>query len=146
VTGVVEEMTVKAGQKCTAIRRTLVPEAHAEAVGEAIIAKLSTQGVGDPREKSTRLGPVVSDRQRADVLDSIDAILSGGAHLLTGGRDESDWLVSVHSFAYVAAYVLQGDDPCADAVHDIEAFGPVISIITCSDTEEAAALAARGRG
>ena len=146
VTGVVEEMTVKAGQKCTAIRRTLVPEAHAEAVGEAIIAKLSTQGVGDPREKSTRLGPVVSDRQRADVLDSIDAILAGGAHLLTGGREESDRLAAEHGGAYVAATVLQADDPWADAVHDIEAFGPVTSIITYSDTEEAVALAARGRG
>ena len=146
VTGVVEEMTVKAGQKCTAIRRTLVPEAHAEAVGEAIIAKLSTQGVGDPREKSTRLGPVVSDGQRADVLDSIDAILAGGAHLLTGGREESDRLAAEHGGAYVAATVLQADDPWADAVHDIEAFGPVTSIITYSDTEEAVALAARGRG
>ena len=146
VTGVVEEMTVKAGQKCTAIRRTLVPEAHAEAVGEAIIAKLSTHGVGDPREKSTRLGPVVSDGQRADVLDSIDAILAGGAHLLTGGREESDRLAAEHGGAYVAATVLQADDPWADAVHDIEAFGPVTSIITYSDTEEAVALAARGRG
>jgi oxepin-CoA hydrolase/3-oxo-5,6-dehydrosuberyl-CoA semialdehyde dehydrogenase len=146
VTGVVEEMTVKAGQKCTAIRRTLVPEAHAEAVGEAIIAKLSTHGVGDPREKSTRLGPVVSAGQRADVLDSIDAILAGGAHLLTGGREESDRLAAEHGGAYVAATVLQADDPWADAVHDIEAFGPVTSIITYSDTEEAVALAARGRG
>ena len=146
VSGVVEEMTVKAGQKCTAIRRTLVPEAHAEAVGEAIIAKLSTHGVGDPREKSTRLGPVVSAGQRADVLDSIDAILAGGAHLLTGGREESDRLAAEHGGAYVAATVLQADDPWADAVHDIEAFGPVTSIITYSDTEEAVALAARGRG
>ena len=146
VSGVVEEMTVKAGQKCTAIRRTLVPEAHAEAVGEAIIAKLSTHGVGDPREKSTRLGPVVSDGQRADVLDSIDAILAGGAHLLTGGREESDRLAAEHGGAYVAATVLQADDSWADAVHDIEAFGPVTSIITYSDTEEAVALAARGRG
>lgn len=146
VSGVVEEMTVKAGQKCTAIRRALVPEAHAEAVGEAIIAKLSTHGVGDPREKSTRLGPVVSAGQRADVLDSIDAILAGGAHLLTGGREESDRLAAEHGGAYVAATVLQADDPWADAVHDIEAFGPVTSIITYSDTEEAVALAARGRG
>jgi oxepin-CoA hydrolase/3-oxo-5,6-dehydrosuberyl-CoA semialdehyde dehydrogenase len=110
VSGVVEEMTVKAGQKCTAIRRTLVPEAHAEAVGEAIIAKLSTHGVGDPREKSTRLGPVVSAGQRADVLDSIDAIIAGGARVLTGGREESDRLAAEHGGAYVAATVLQADD------------------------------------
>lgn len=146
VSGVVAEMTIKAGQKCTAIRRTFVPEAHAEAVGEAIIAKLATQGVGDPREKSTRLGPVVSDKQRTDVLDAVDQIIAGGAHLLTGGREESDKLAAEHGGAYVAATVLQADDAWSDAVHDIEAFGPVTSIITYSDTEDAVRLAARGRG
>lgn len=146
VSGVVAEMTVKAGQKCTAIRRTLVPAEHAEAVGEAITAKLKTQGVGDPREKSTRLGPVVSDKQRTDVLDAIDEILAGGAHLLAGGREESDRLAAELGGAYVAGTVLQADDPWADAVHDIEAFGPVTTIITYSSTEEAVRLAARGRG
>src|SRR5699024_7255401 len=62
------------------------------------------------------------------------------------GREESDRLAAEHGGAYVAATVLQADDPWADAVHDIEAFGPVTSIITYSDTEEAVALAARGRG
>lgn len=146
VSGVVAEMTVKAGQKCTAIRRTLVPAEHAEAVGEAITAKLKTQGVGDPREKSTRLGPVVSDKQRTDVLDAIDEILAGGAHLLAGGREESDRLAAELGGAYVAGTVLQADDPWSDAVHDIEAFGPVTTIITYSSTEEAVRLAARGRG
>ncbi|MGO2036422.1 MAG: phenylacetic acid degradation bifunctional protein PaaZ [Brevibacterium sp.] len=146
VSGVVAEMTVKAGQKCTAIRRTFVPVAHAEAVGEAITAKLATQTVGDPREKSTRLGPVVSDKQRTDVLDAIDEIIAGGAHLLAGGREESDRLAAELGGAYVAGTVLQADDAWSDAVHDIEAFGPVTSLITYSSTEEAVRLAARGRG
>lgn len=146
ISGVVAEMTVKAGQKCTAIRRTFVPTAHAEAVGEAITAKLATQTVGDPREKSTRLGPVVSTEQRDDVLDAIDEIIADGAHLLAGGREESDRLAAELGGAYVAGTVLQADDAWSDAVHDIEAFGPVTSLITYSTTEEAVRLAARGRG
>src|SRR5690625_7720455 len=63
--------------------------------------------------------------------------------LLTGGREESDRLAAEHGGAYVAATVLQADDPWADAVHDIEAFGTVTSIITYSDTEEAVAFAAQ---
>ncbi|MGO2648630.1 MAG: phenylacetic acid degradation bifunctional protein PaaZ, partial [Brevibacterium aurantiacum] len=146
ISGVVAEMTTKAGQKCTAIRRTFVPEQHKEAVAEALLAKLETQGVGDPREKSTRLGPVVSDKQRNDVLDAIDEITSAGAHVLTGGREASDELAQNLGGAYVAATVLQADDPWVDAVHDVEAFGPVTSLITYSSTAEAVRLAARGRG
>ncbi|MGO2816249.1 MAG: phenylacetic acid degradation bifunctional protein PaaZ, partial [Brevibacterium aurantiacum] len=146
ISGVVAEMTIKAGQKCTAIRRTFVPEQHKEAVAEALLAKLETQGVGDPREKSTRLGPVVSDKQRNDVLDAIDEITSAGAHVLTGGREASDELAQNLGGAYVAATVLQADDPWVDAVHDVEAFGPVTSLITYSSTAEAVRLAARGRG
>ena len=146
ISGVVAEMTVKAGQKCTAIRRALVPEQHAAAVGEALVAKLSTTTVGDPREKATRLGPLVSEKQRGDVLDAIDTITSAGAHVLTGGREASDELAHNLGGAYVAATVLQADDPWTDAIHDIEAFGPVSSLITYSSTAEAVALAARGRG
>ncbi|WP_193070889.1 MULTISPECIES: phenylacetic acid degradation bifunctional protein PaaZ [unclassified Brevibacterium] len=146
VSGVVAEMTVKAGQKCTAIRRTFVPEQHKQAVAEALVTKLETQGVGDPREKATRLGPVVSVKQRSDVLDAIDTITSAGARVLTGGREASDELAKNLGGAYVAATVLEVDDPWVDAVHDIEAFGPVTSLITYSSTEEAVRLAARGRG
>ncbi|QQT69859.1 phenylacetic acid degradation bifunctional protein PaaZ [Brevibacterium casei] len=146
VDGVVAEMTVKAGQKCTAIRRTFVPAEHAEAVGEALTAKLATVTAGDPREKSTRLGPVISTKQRDDVLDAVDEIIAGGAHLLTGGREASDDLASSLGGAFVAPTVLQADDPWVDAVHDVEAFGPVTTLITYSTLAEAVDLAARGRG
>ncbi|MCM1013146.1 3,4-dehydroadipyl-CoA semialdehyde dehydrogenase [Brevibacterium casei] len=146
VDGVIAEMTVKAGQKCTAIRRTFVPAEHAEAVGEALTAKLATVTAGDPRERSTKLGPVISDKQRGDVLDAVDEIVAGGAHLLTGGREASDALAAELGGSFIAPTVLQADDPWVDAVHDIEAFGPVTTLITYSTLAEAVDLAARGRG
>ena len=88
----------------------------------------------------------MSDKQRNDVLDAIDEITSAGAHVLTGGREASDELAQNLGGAYVAATVLQADDPWVDAVHDVEAFGPVTSLITYSSTAEAVRLAARGRG
>ncbi len=147
VSGVATEMTVKAGQKCTAIRRTLVPEQHVEAVAEAVAAKLEAATAGDPREKSTRLGPVISTGQRGDVLDAVDSLIAAGASVVTGGREASDALSKrLGGGAFVAPTVLRADDPWADAVHDVEAFGPVTSIITYSSTAEAVRLAARGRG
>ncbi|WP_309130632.1 phenylacetic acid degradation bifunctional protein PaaZ [Brevibacterium sp.] len=147
VSGVVAEMTVKAGQKCTAIRRTIVPEQHAEAVAEALTAKLAEATAGDPREKSTRLGPVISTDQRGDVLDAVDEIVAAGARVITGGREASDALADrFPGGAFVAPTVLRAEDPWIDAVHDVEAFGPVTSLITYSSLDEAVRLAARGRG
>ncbi|RBP65046.1 oxepin-CoA hydrolase/3-oxo-5,6-dehydrosuberyl-CoA semialdehyde dehydrogenase [Brevibacterium sanguinis] len=147
VDGVVTEMTVKAGQKCTAIRRALVPAAHAGAVAEALSARLAEVSAGDPRERSTRLGPVISAGQRGDVLDAVDSLVAAGASVVTGGREASDALAErLGGGAFVAPTVLRAADPWADAVHDVEAFGPVTSLITYSTTAEAVRLAARGRG
>src|SRR5204862_1803813 len=78
------EMTVKAGQKCTAIRRIFVPAANADAVTEALAAKLNGTKVGDPREADTRMGPVVTRGQQAAVFDGIRR-LAQEAQVVCGG-------------------------------------------------------------
>ena len=76
VKSVVAEMTVKAGQKCTAIRRVIVPEPMVDPVVEAISARLDRTTVGDPRDESTRMGPLASLAQRDEVRKAIEALLS----------------------------------------------------------------------
>ena len=88
------------------------------------------------------LGPLLE--QRDDVLDAVDEIVAGGAHLLTGGREASDDLAAELGGSFIAPTVLQADDPWVDAVHDVEAFGPVTSIVTYETLDEAVELAAMG--
>ncbi len=143
---VVREMTVKAGQKCTAIRRVFVPAERAAAMAEALSAKLSSMQVGDPRKAETRMGPLVNRSQQAAVFEGI-AMLAAGAKTLTGGKgapkiEGIDPKVS----AFVAPTLLQAADGSASAVHDIEVFGPVATIVPYKNEAEAFTLVRRGGG
>ena len=82
------EMTVKAGQKCTAIRRVFVPAERADAVAEALLARLKKTTLGDPRNETTRMGPVITRGQQAAAFDGISKI-AREAQVLTGGADAS---------------------------------------------------------
>ncbi len=144
---VVREMTVKAGQKCTAIRRVFVPAERADTVAQALAAKLNATKVGDPRREDVRMGPLVTRAQQSAAFDGIRR-LAGEATIVTGGgeapaidgvdRDKS---------AFVAPTLLKvknaGD---AKAVHEVEVFGPAATIIPYRDLDEAGALVARGGG
>jgi 3,4-dehydroadipyl-CoA semialdehyde dehydrogenase len=139
------EMTVKAGQKCTAIRRIFVPAEHAAAVAEALSAKLAATQVGDPRKAETRMGPVVNCSQQAAVFDGI-AKLSGGAKIIAGGKDAPkidgvDPKVS----AFVLPTLMQTDGS-STVIHDTEVFGPVATIIPYKNEAEAFSLVRRGGG
>lgn len=140
IKAVFAEMTAKAGQKCTAIRRVLVPNhlkgAVAQALRERLVAKVIA---GDPRDENATMGPLVSVDQRADVATAVTRLVDAGGQLVCGGPDELDG-------AYFAPTVLTFDDAYAPAVHEVEAFGPVVSIVGYSDTVEAIELAALGRG
>ena len=134
------EMTSKAGQKCTAIRRAIVPNALKDAVAEALSARLNDKIVpGDPRDADATMGPLVSVDQRADVAEAVEKLIAAGGTVVTGGPDQLDG-------AFFAPTVLTFEDADADAVHNVEAFGPVVSIIGYTDTEDAIRLAARGEG
>jgi oxepin-CoA hydrolase/3-oxo-5,6-dehydrosuberyl-CoA semialdehyde dehydrogenase len=141
---VVTEMTVKAGQKCTAIRRAMAPAAHLDAVEAAIRERLQATRVGDPRDKESRMGALVSTAQRDDVRKQIGKLVDAGARIVSGDPDASP---GVAGGAFLEPILLRTDDPWhASAVHDVEAFGPVSTVMPYKDLGDAVALANRGMG
>ncbi len=143
---VAKEMTQKAGQKCTAIRRALVPASLADEVAAALDARLSKVVTGNPRNEDVTMGPVVSKSQQTAVLDAL-TVLKAETRTITGdgGMNLVDADADVGCF--VAPTLLQCDDPKgAKAVHSVEAFGPVCTLLPYQDADDAFALAAMGGG
>ena len=141
---VVNEMTVKAGQKCTAIRRAMAPAEHLDAVEGAIRERLQATKVGDPRDKESRMGALVSTAQREDVRKQIAKLVSGGARIVSGNPDATP---GVAGGAFLEPILLRTEDPWSNpAVHDCEAFGPVSTVMPYRDLGDAVALANRGMG
>ena len=142
----VSEMTVKAGQKCTAIRRALVPAALADQVAEAARDRLATVVVGNPAEEGVRMGALVGLEQREEVRRSVKALLSAG-RIVSGDPDHVDVVgASAERGAFMGPLLLQTADPDRPEPHQVEAFGPVSTIIGYRDPAEVIELAARGRG
>jgi oxepin-CoA hydrolase/3-oxo-5,6-dehydrosuberyl-CoA semialdehyde dehydrogenase len=138
---VVREMTVKAGQKCTAIRRAFVPAASIDAAEEALKAALGKVVVGDPRQEGVTMGALASLSQRQDVAAKV-AALQSKARIVFGQADGGD-----AGGAYFAPVLLRADNPwSADVVHDTEPFGPVSTLMPYKDLEDAARLVNRGQG
>jgi oxepin-CoA hydrolase/3-oxo-5,6-dehydrosuberyl-CoA semialdehyde dehydrogenase len=140
---VAREMTVKAGQKCTAIRRALVPGALVEAAQAALCAALSEIKPGDPREETTRMGALVSTRHRSEVRSRI-VVLSRDAVVVSGDTSETP----VHEKgAFMQPVLMRCDRPwVANGVHEVEAFGPVCTLMPYRDAADAVALVNRGKG
>ncbi|HEV7469998.1 MAG TPA: phenylacetic acid degradation bifunctional protein PaaZ [Pseudonocardia sp.] len=145
VKGLVAEMTVKAGQKCTAIRRAFVPEQHVDAVIEAVSAKLAKVTVGNPSSEGVRMGPLASLDQREEVRRSVKALADAG-RIVFGDPDKVDVLdADPDRGAFVSPLLLVGDPERAEP-HEVEAFGPVSTILPYSSTAQLIDYAARGRG
>lgn len=144
---VMREMTAKAGQKCTAIRRVIVPRAQASAVRDALAARMADVAVGLPGDKTTRMGALASLAQRDDVRAAI-ARLQAGAEIVAGDPD----VVRLASGdaergAFLNPVLLYADDPLgADAVHEVEAFGPVATLLPYDSPDQAVEIAALGKG
>ncbi|WP_206951806.1 3,4-dehydroadipyl-CoA semialdehyde dehydrogenase [Trinickia acidisoli] len=125
---VVREMTVKSGQKCTAIRRAFVPQAWLSDVVDALSAKLAKVTVGNPRNESVRMGALVSRAQLANVKAGIDA-LAQEARLVFDGATVSLVDADPEISACIAPYLFVVDDPDrASRMHDVEVFGPVATV------------------
>jgi len=146
VKGVVTEMTVKAGQKCTAIRRAIVPAALLEPVGAAIAAKLAEVRIGHPGLETTRMGALASLAQRRDVLAQVEKlkaeaeVICGEGGLTVDGAD-------AEKGAFLAPILLAARDAAsARLVHEVEAFGPVSTLLPYRDLAQAADLVHRGEG
>ena len=144
---ILREMTTKAGQKCTAIRRIIAPDTSVDAVIAALSAKLSKTTVGDPRDQGTRMGALVSSAQKRDVLDKAQ-MLAGEAEPVFGNPD--DFTIAgeaAQNGAFVPPMLFHCADPDkASWVHDTEAFGPVSTIMGYRDVDHAIRLANRGGG
>jgi len=145
VKGVVTEMTVKAGQKCTAIRRAIVPESTADAVVDAIAARLAKITVGNPANADVKMGALASLGQRTEVRKAVEA-LRGSADIVYGDPDSVRVLDADDERGAFLSPVLLRARAGAVEPHDIEPFGPVSTVLTYRTNAEAVALAARGRG
>lgn len=141
------EMTAKAGQKCTAMRRLIVPAAHRDAVIEAVADRLAKTLIGNPRNEATRMGALASLAQRNDVREKVEAI-AREARLVHGDPQNVDVSgADAEKGAFVSPMLFACDDPDgAEGVHAVEAFGPVSTVMGYRDVAHAAALANRGGG
>lgn len=144
---VAREMTVKAGQKCTAIRKAIVPAAIAAEVVAALQAALAKVVVGNPRLEQVRMGPVASLAQRREVLGQL-AKLEREAEVVCGnGRPLELTDADADRGAFIAPTLLYCKDSArAAAIHEIEAFGPVCTVVPYEGLDSAIALARRGAG
>jgi oxepin-CoA hydrolase/3-oxo-5,6-dehydrosuberyl-CoA semialdehyde dehydrogenase len=140
---VVREMTVKAGQKCTAIRRAMAPAEHIDAVQEALAARLGKVRIGDPRQEGVNMGALASRDQLNSVREAV-AELRKSAQLVSGDPDANP---VEGNGAFMTPILLRSDDPWGSpAIHDVEPFGPVSTIMPYRDLDDAIALANRGMG
>jgi len=144
---VVREMTTKAGQKCTAIRRVLVPASLLQAAQDAIAGRLAKVVIGDPAHEGVTMGALASLRQLEDVREKA-RLLATEAELVFGDPEQVDLTgVEPGKGAFISPLLFRADKPWnADVVHDVEAFGPVSTLLPYADIADAIALANRGKG
>jgi oxepin-CoA hydrolase/3-oxo-5,6-dehydrosuberyl-CoA semialdehyde dehydrogenase len=139
------EITVKAGQKCTAIRRAFVPSGQLDAVIETLTARLSKVVVGDPRTPGTTMGALATLEQRDELAANLRK-LEAGADVVIGGLGSAAAQALPENGAFVAPTVLRARSATAEAVHTVEPFGPVATLIGYQDADEVIELAALGEG
>lgn len=144
---VAREMTGKAGQKCTAIRRIIVPEQHVDALGERLRARLEKTVVGNPKMEGVRMGALASMDQHRDVSERVEMLARGNEVIFGAHHGFNPVGENAASGAFFAPTLLLCRNASINtAVHDIEAFGPVSTMMTYRDIDEALHLAALGRG
>jgi oxepin-CoA hydrolase/3-oxo-5,6-dehydrosuberyl-CoA semialdehyde dehydrogenase len=141
------EMTAKAGQKCTAIRRIIVPDDHRPAVIEALSDRLAKTTIGNPRDETTRMGALASLAQREDVREKA-GMLAKEAKLVFGALDHVEVAnADAKAGAFLSPLLFDCADPDrAKTVHEVEAFGPVSTVMGYRDLAHALAIANRGAG
>lgn len=140
------EMTVKAGQKCTAIRRIIVPEKLVDDVQKALAAQLGKVTIGDPRLKEVRMGALVSKDQVEEVQQRVQDI-SKTAKIVYQNNDLSVLGADAGKGAFLSPVLMLEENPFGKSnVHDVEAFGPVSTIMPYKNLEEAIQLTHKGKG
>ena len=144
---VVREMTLKAGQKCTAIRRVLVPRKHFKEVGDAIAARLSSMKVGNPRNAEVAVGPVVSKAQQLSCLEGLKQLKEECSVVFGGDEHFQPIDADPRKSSFVQPTLLACKNGVnAKFVHDVEVFGPAATLVAYDGLEDLAAIARRGLG
>ncbi|MEM1264668.1 MAG: phenylacetic acid degradation bifunctional protein PaaZ, partial [Pseudomonadota bacterium] len=144
---VTREMTAKAGQKCTAIRRILVPDTLVPAAIEALQASLARTTIGDPRDEATRMGALVSADQKADVLEKARLIGTEAERVFGDPNNFEVRGASAEAGAFLPPMLFHCAAPdAATTVHEVEAFGPVSTLMPYFDIDHAVRLANRAQG
>ncbi|NND61158.1 MAG: phenylacetic acid degradation bifunctional protein PaaZ [Gammaproteobacteria bacterium] len=144
---VVREMTTKAGQKCTAIRRIIAPRALSGAVVDALSTRLSQVRVGNPASKEVDMGALASREQREEVRARV-AELSGDSEIVFGDPDHCEVIdADAERGSFFAPVLLHCEHPTAASLaHSVEAFGPVATVLPYDNLEQAASFARMGEG
>jgi 3,4-dehydroadipyl-CoA semialdehyde dehydrogenase len=142
---VVKEMTAKAGQKCTAIRRIFAPADYADAVQTAIAKALSSVKVGDPASDGVTMGPLVHMDQRRSVEQGVAALTGAGLTKVDTGAGAINGDQAAGAF-FAPTLLRAAGGRTPDVVHDMEVFGPVATLISYASIDELFALVRRGGG
>ena len=144
---VVREMTLKAGQKCTAIRRVLVPRKHFKETGDAIAARLSSMKVGNPRNAEVAVGPVVNKAQQLSCLEGLKQLKEECSVVFGGDERFQPIDADPQKSSFVQPTLLACKNGLnAKFVHDVEVFGPAATLVAYDGLEDLAAIARRGLG
>lgn len=141
------EITSKAGQKCTAVRRILVPENRIEAVQEALTARLAKTTIGNPRNKDVRMGSLASQLQVERLMENVERLKKQQEVVYGDIRDFDVIDADRDKGAFVAPVLFRNNDPFTNTdVHEVECFGPVSSLMPYKDLAQAAEIANMGKG
>lgn len=142
-----KEMTLKAGQRCTGVRRIFVPENKMEDVWKAIAASLSQTTIGNPLNDKVRMGSLAGETQRREVKEQVQKLLAS-SQIVYGSLDSVEVVdADAKKGAFMSPLLLMNEKPFAsNVVHDVEAFGPVSTIMPYKDPDEAIELSKLGKG
>ena len=141
------EMTAKTGQKCTAVRRILVPENKIDQVQKALITKLEKTVIGNPENKDVRMGALASKIQVERVKENVKLLMESQEKVFDNSKNLNLVDASIEKGAFFSPILFRNNEPfLKDAVHNIEAFGPVSTLIPYKNMEEAVELVEMGKG
>jgi oxepin-CoA hydrolase/3-oxo-5,6-dehydrosuberyl-CoA semialdehyde dehydrogenase len=141
------EMTLKAGQRCTGIRRIFVPENKMEDMWKAIATSLSQTTIGNPLNEKVRMGSLAGETQRKEVKEQVQKLLAS-SQIVYGSLDNVEVIdADANKGAFISPILLMNDKPFdAKEAHEVEAFGPVSTIMPYKNIDEAIGLSKLGKG
>lgn len=141
------EMTVKAGQKCTAVRRIFVPENKLDEARKALIKAIAQTTIGNPENEKVRMGPLAGQSQREEVRAQVTKLLAS-SQLIYGSLDSVELIDGdATRGAFLSPLLLLNEHPfSAEEPHSIEAFGPVSTLMPYKDMDAAVELSRKGKG